>query len=299
MDTAVVEVRDLSKTYGATTAVDQLEFSVAPGKVTGFLGPNGAGKTTTIRLILGLIRPTKGQVRVLGVPYRELRHPTQRVGALIDGEGFHPNRTARQHLRNVAALAGLPDARVDEVIDLADLARAADRKVGGFSLGMRQRLGLAGALLGDPELLILDEPSNGLDPAGIRWVRGLLRSVADSGRTVFVSSHALAEMANLADEIVLIKKGRLITHTKTSNLLTGDEVVVRTSDPQRLLKALEGIGARVEHLGDRQLRVTGATADQVGEAARVQGVTLFELTPTTRTLEDAFLGLTDEGDTYV
>ncbi len=221
VDTPVIEVRGLSKTYGRTIAVDRLEFDVAPGKVTGFLGPNGAGKTTTMRLILGLIGPTAGEARVLGVPYRELRRPTLRVGALIDGEGFHPSRTARQHLRILAALAGLPNARVDDVIDHADLARAADRKVGGFSLGMRQRLGLAGALLGDPEVLILDEPSNGLDPAGIRWVRGFLRSVADSGRSVFVSSHALAEMANLADEVVVIKEGRLITHTKTSNLLTG------------------------------------------------------------------------------
>jgi ABC-2 type transport system ATP-binding protein len=215
---AVIEVRDLTKRYGGVLAVDRLGFALAEGAVTGFLGPNGAGKSTTLRMLLGLTRPTAGSATIDGVPYRELRDPVRTVGALLEATGFHPGRSGRDHLRVLATAAGLPPARVDEVLDLVDLTGAARRRAGGYSLGMRQRLGLAAALLGDPEVLILDEPANGLDPEGVHWLRGLLRRLAAQGRTVLVSSHQLAEVAQTVDDVVIIARGRLVTQTTVSDL---------------------------------------------------------------------------------
>lgn len=288
-----IEVTSLEKRYGRTIAVDDLTFEVAPGTVTGFLGPNGAGKTTTMRATLGLIRPDSGETRVLGAPYRSLEDAVSKVGALIDGEGFHPGRTARAHLRTLTDMAGMKSARVDEVLDTVELTEAADRRVGTFSLGMRQRLGLAGAIIGDPDLLLLDEPANGLDPAGIRWMRSFLRSYADSGRTAFVSSHVLTEMAHLVDEVVVVRRGKLVTHTTMSDLVGSDHVVVATSDNVRLTQALEQAGATVEPLTDGRLRVQEMTTDRVGEVARSEGITLHELARGTNTLEDVFLQLTE------
>jgi ABC-2 type transport system ATP-binding protein len=215
---AVIEVHDLTKRYGGTLAVDRLGFTLAEGAVTGFLGPNGAGKSTTLRMLLGLTRPTAGSATIGGVPYRELRDPVRTVGALLEATGFHPGRSGRDHLRVLATAAGLPPARVDEVLELVDLSGAARRRVGGYSLGMRQRLGLAAALLGDPEVLILDEPANGLDPEGVHWLRGLLRRLAAQGRTVLVSSHQLAEVAQTVDDVVIIARGRFVTHTRVAEL---------------------------------------------------------------------------------
>ena len=289
----VIEVRALEKRYGRTIAVDDLTFEVAPGTVTGFLGPNGAGKTTTMRAILGLIRPDSGETRVLGAPYRSLEDAVLKVGALIDGEGFHPGRTGRAHLRMLTDMAGIASARVDEVLDMVDLSEAADRRVGTFSLGMRQRLGLAGAIIGDPDLLLLDEPANGLDPSGIRWMRSFLRSYADSGRTVFVSSHVLTEMTHLVDEVVVVRRGKLVTHTTMTDLVASDHVVVASSDDVLLTRALEQAGAVVGPLSDGRLRVREMTPDRVGEVARSEGVTLHELARGTNTLEDVFLQLTE------
>jgi ABC-2 type transport system ATP-binding protein len=215
---AVIEVRDLTKRYGGVLAVDRLGFTLAEGAVTGFLGPNGAGKSTTLRMLLGLTPPTAGTATIGGVPYRELRDPVRTVGALLEATGFHPGRSGRDHLRVLATAAGLPPARVDEMLDLVDLTGASRRRAGGYSLGMRQRLGLAAALLGDPEVLILDEPANGLDPEGVHWLRGLLRRLAAQGRTVLVSSHQLAEVAQTVDDVVIIARGRLVTQTTVADL---------------------------------------------------------------------------------
>lgn len=259
MSPPVIEVRNLTKTYGRVVAVDSLEFEVAPGTVTGFLGPNGAGKTTTMRSLLGLIRHDTGEVRVLGGAYRQLDQPLRKVGALIDGQGFHPGRTARAHLRSLTTMAGIAASRVEELLDLVDLTETADRRVGTYSLGMGQRLGLAAALIGEPELLVLDEPANGLDPAGMRWIRSLLRSYAESGRTVFVSSDVLSEVAHLVDEAVVIKQGRLVTHTSVKALIQEDRVLAATPETERLAQALERSGATVEILADQQLQVAGLT----------------------------------------
>jgi ABC-2 type transport system ATP-binding protein len=289
----VIEVKGLTKAYGRTVAVDDLSFEVTAGTVTGFLGPNGAGKTTTMRSILGLIRPDAGETRVLGVPYQELHDAVRRVGALVEGQGFHPGRTARAHLLSLTSMAGIAAPRVEEVLDLVDLTEAADRRVGTFSLGMRQRLGLAGAMIGDPDILVLDEPANGLDPAGIRWMRTFLRSYAEEGRTVFVSSHVLSEMAHFVDEVVVMRQGRLVTHTPIATLIHGDQVLVKTPEPERLARALERGGATVEALMDGHLRVGGRNPDEVGDVARAEGIPLHELTRTTQTLEDVFLQLTE------
>jgi ABC-2 type transport system ATP-binding protein len=220
---AVIEVRDLTKRYGGVLAVDRLGFTLAEGAVTGFLGPNGAGKSTTLRMLLGLTPPTAGTATIGGVPYRELRDPVRTVGALLEATGFHPGRSGRDHLRVLATAAGLPPARVDEMLYLVDLTGAGRRRAGGYSLGMRQRLGLAAALLGDPEVLILDEPANGLDPEGVHWLRGLLRRLAAQGRTVLVSSHQLAELAQTVDDVIVIDRGRLITRGTMSSLIADDD----------------------------------------------------------------------------
>lgn len=292
--TVALEARALTKSYRHTLAVDALDFEVSAGIVTGFLGPNGAGKTTTMRLLLGLAKPDRGEALVFGDTYRSLKAPARRVGALIDGGGFHPGRTARDHLRSIAALAGVGSERVTHVLDICDLDRAADRKVGGFSMGMRQRLGLATALLGEPDLLILDEPANGLDPAGIRWLRGYLRSYAETGRTVFVSSHVLGEVANVADEVIVIKEGTLIVHERTSQLLHRETaVVIQLTDTEQARAVLATMGAEVESLGGNRLRIRGMTENQIAAATTNLGLKVTEMTRTEQTLEEAFLGLID------
>jgi ABC-2 type transport system ATP-binding protein len=295
----VIELDGLTKRYRARAAVDGLTVRIEPGRVTGFLGPNGSGKTTTMRCILGLARPTAGTATVLGRPYRELEAPMRRVGALIDPRARHPGRSARSHLRALAKSNELPAHRVDEVLGLVGLTDVADERVGGFSLGMGQRLGIAAALLGDPGVLMLDEPVNGLDPEGIRWIRGLLRSLAAEGRTVFVSSHLMSEMAQTADHLVVIGKGRLIAERSLAEFIQGagtGQVLVRTPDPDRLATAL-GAEATVTREADGALLVAGLTAARVGEAAAAAGVVLHELSPRT-SLEEAFMELTADAVEY-
>ena len=265
--------------------------------MTGFLGPNGAGKTTTVRMILGLVRPDSGTVTVFGQPYRRLVRPAELVGALLDGSGGHPWRRARDHLRILAAMAGLEASRVDEVLDLVDLRYAAARRVGKFSLGMRQRLGIAGALLGDPPLLILDEPANGLDPAGIRWLRGFLRALADEGRAIFVSSHILMEITQVADRALIINRGALVAESSLDQLAgTAPPAVrirIRTADMAPLHTLLEGNGATVERLGEDQLRAIGTTTADVGWLAARHQIPLLENSTEPSNLEAAFFELTD------
>jgi ABC-2 type transport system ATP-binding protein len=229
---AAISVQGLTKRFGDVLAVDRLSFEVGPGTVTGFLGPNGAGKTTTLRMLLGLVAPTSGTATIDGRPYRELADPLRRVGAVLEAGGFHPGRSARDHLRVLAKAAGLPAGRVGEVLEQVGLAAAGRRRVGGFSLGMRQRLGLAAALLGDPEVLVLDEPANGLDPEGVHWLRGLVRGLADQGRTVLVSSHLLAEVAQTIDRVVIIDRGRLVAQSTLADLTAGGDRTVRVRTPQ-------------------------------------------------------------------
>lgn len=292
--TATIELRGLTKTFGRHRAVDDLTFDVPAGTVTGFLGPNGAGKTTTMRMVLGLARPTAGTAMVLGRPYQDLDDPARAVGVLLDPGTFHPKRTARNHLRWMAAAERQDPARIDEVLQIVDLQGAADRRVGTFSTGMRQRLGLAAALLGEPSLLILDEPANGLDPAGIRWLRGFLRTFASSGGTVFVSSHVLAEVAQVADQVVVINRGRLVAHTSVTELTArpGDSTRVRTPQVERLGEVLRGSGAEVAVREDGSLSVTGLGPDRVGELAAEAGLVLHELVADAPSLEEVFLALT-------
>jgi len=288
----VIVIRDLAKWYASGPAVDGLSFTVPAGSVTAFLGPNGAGKTTTIRALLGLVHADRGESLILGRPFSRLENPLSRVGVLLDGAGFHPARTARKHLRAVAAAARAAPGRVDEVLEVVDLGAAADRRVGGFSLGMRQRLGLATALIGDPELLVLDEPANGLDPAGMRWLRDFLTSFAASGRSVLVSSHVLSEVALVADEVVVIHRGRLVEPTSTDRLTTASVVVVRSPNPDRLRRALVARGVAASLVGEDQLEVPGAPVELVGSVAADEHVVLHGLGERTSTLEDVFLDLT-------
>jgi ABC-2 type transport system ATP-binding protein len=297
METSVISAQGLTKAFGSHLAVDELSFEVAAGRVTGFLGPNGAGKTTTMRMLLGLARPTSGTATVLGRPYTSLEQPSRTVGVVLDAASFHPRRSARNHLRWIAAGAGVRRARIAEVLETVDLGGVADRRVGEFSLGMRQRLGLAAALLGEPQLLIMDEPANGLDPAGMRWLREFLRAFAGSGGTVFVSSHLLAEVAQLADEVVVIQRGRLVTHTTVQALTAGPAGVVRvrTPDAERLTRVLLAAGAEVRTREEPgALHVLGMGAEQVGNLAAGQGVVLHELVGETQSLEDVFLELTGQ-----
>ena len=289
----MIEVERLTKRFGSTLAVDNLSFSVAPGTITGFLGPNGAGKSTTLRSILGLVHPNAGTTAVLGKPYRELERPLERVGAVLETFDAHPGRSGRNHLRVLAAAAGLPRSRVDEVLALVELTGAARRRVKGYSLGMRQRLGLAAALLGDPEVLVLDEPANGLDPQGIRWLRDLLRSFARDGRTVLVSSHVLAEVAQTVDEVVIIHRGRLVRHATMAEVeaMAAGSARVRSPEAERLASLLAQAGFDARSLGDGTLAVA-ATPEQVGELAAAHGVVLHELTVERTTLEEVFLELT-------
>jgi ABC-2 type transport system ATP-binding protein len=296
---AAITVEGLTKRFGDLLAVDRLDFGVEQGTVTGFLGPNGAGKTTTLRMLLGLVAPTSGTATIGGRPYRELADPLRHVGAVLEAGGFHPGRTARDHLRVLATAAGLAPGRVDQVLEQVGLAGAAGRRVGGFSLGMRQRLGLAGALLGDPEVLVLDEPANGLDPEGVRWLRGLVRGLAAEGRTVLVSSHLLAEVAQTVDQVVIVDRGRLVAQSSVAALTAGAErtVRVRTPQPERLRDLLVAGGASVTLDGPDGLVVGGATSEQVGRAAAAGGVVLHEMRFDRSNLEDVFLALTGrEGD---
>ena len=291
---AVITVEGLTKRFGEVLAVDRLDFQVEQGTVTGFLGPNGAGKTTTLRMLLGLVAPTSGTAAIAGRPYRELADPLRQVGAVLEAGGFHPGRSARDHLRVLATAAGLAPRRVDQVLEQVGLAAAGGRRVGGFSLGMRQRLGLAGALLGEPEVLILDEPANGLDPEGVHWLRGLVRGLAGEGRTVLVSSHLLAEVAQTVDQVVIIDRGRLVAQSTIAALTAGAEqtVRVRTPEPERLRDLLVARGATVALDGPDQLVVGGATTEQVGQAAAAGGVVLHEMRFDRSNLEDVFLELT-------
>jgi ABC-2 type transport system ATP-binding protein len=295
----VIELAGLTKEYGTRVAVDDLTVTIQPGRVTGFLGPNGSGKTTTMRCVLGLARPTSGAATVLGRPYRELAQPMRRVGALIDPRARHAGRTAYRHLLALAQSNRLPRARVDEVIDLVGLESVADDRVRGFSLGMGQRLGIAAALLGDPDVLLLDEPVNGLDPEGIRWVRELLRGLADEGRTVLVSSHLMSEMEDTADHLVVLGRGRLLADLPMDELLGAHSAVrVRTPQGPTLAGALRRAGGHVELEIDGALRVEGLDVAEVGDIAFLTDVRLHELARVTVSLEAAYLALTDDEVEY-
>lgn len=295
-----IEVVGLTKRYGRTLAVDDLTFTVRPGVVTGFLGPNGAGKTTTMRMILGLDRPSAGTVRIGGRAYAELAEPLRTVGGMLDAGWVHPRRCARSHLRWIAALGGLPTSRVDEVLELVGLTSVAGKRVGSFSLGMKQRLGIAAALIGRPDVLLLDEPVNGLDPEGVRWIRGLLQHLAQGGRTVLVSSHLIAEMALTASEVVVVGRGRLIAQGPTAQLVgrAPQLVRVRCSDPARLAGALQAAGLHPVPDGP-WLRVPDVPSDQVGHIAAGCGVVVFELVAQQASLEAAFLQLTRPAAEFV
>lgn len=296
----MIALTGLTKSFGATRAVDDLTFTVEPGVVTGFLGPNGAGKSTTMRLILGLDRPTAGTATIDGAPYRTLRHPLRTVGALLDARQTQPDRTARAHLRWIAASNGIARRRVDEVLGLVGLESAAATKAGALSLGMSQRLGIAAALLGDPPVLLFDEPVNGLDPEGIRWVRTLMRDLAAEGRTVFVSSHLLAEMANTADRLVVIGRGRLVAATSVAEFVARAQsggVRVRSPQCDALRQLLTDAGWDVTTVDDGLL-VRGTGTDAVGELAAAHGITLHELSAVHASLEEAYLQSTDDVTEY-
>ena len=288
----MIEVEHLSKRFGTTQAVQDLSFSAQAGLVTGFLGPNGAGKSTTLRAVLGLVHPDAGAATVLGRPYKDLDLPIQRVGAVLEASAVHPGRSGRNHLRVLAAAAGLPRSRVEEVLTIVELSGAAKRRAGGYSLGMRQRLGLAAALLGDPEVLVLDEPANGLDPQGIRWLRDFLRSLAAEGRTILISSHVLGEVAQTVDDVVIIANGKLIVQAPMEEVLarSAGGTRVRSPEADRLAGLL---GAEVRRLDDGSL-IVQAPPEQVGEIAAANGVVLHELTAERATLEEVFLELTGD-----
>ena len=274
-------------------AVDRLSFAVEPGSVTGFLGPNGAGKTTTLRMVLGLVHPTSGKATIGGVPYRQLPTPGRVVGAALESSSFHPARTGRNHLRILATVAGLPAKRADEVLALVGLGDAGRRKVRGYSMGMRQRLGLAAALLGDPRVVVLDEPANGLDPDGIRWLRGLLRHLASEGRTVLISSHQLNEVQEVADRVVILNRGQLVQQGSIAELTAGtDSVVVRTPNPAAMHAALAGQPIQVDQPDPSTFRIRGLAVEQVGHLAFAGGVELHELRADRFDLEDLFFALT-------
>ena len=293
----MIEVRGLTKRYGDTRAVDDLTFDVRPGLVTGFLGPNGAGKSTTMRIILGLDHPTAGQTLVYGRDYRTFGQPLRQVGALIESDAIHPSRTARNHLRVAARSNGISMSRVDEVLEEVGLATVSRGRVKSYSLGMRQRLGIAAALLGDPSVLLFDEPLNGLDVDGVRWVRHLVRDLAAEGRTVLVSSHLMSEMQQIADHLLVIGRGQLIADASTDSVLaeSGARTVrVRTTDPNALRSSLARLAADVEFLEDGSLLITGVSTEEIGVAARHADLTLYELTEVPSSLETAFLQLTAE-----
>ncbi|TDV57486.1 ABC transporter ATP-binding protein [Actinophytocola oryzae] len=295
-----IEARGLTKRYGDKLAVDDLDFTVEPGRVTGFLGPNGAGKSTTMRLVLGLDAPTAGTVTVGGRRYRDLERPLHTVGALLDARACHPGRTAASHLLAIAQTAGVGRARVDEVLGLVGLESVAGKRAGTFSLGMSQRLGIAAALLGDPSVLMFDEPVNGLDPEGIRWIRTLMRDLAEEGRTVLVSSHLMSEMALTAQHLLVIGRGRLIADTGIEDFLREygtESVLVRADELDRLARVLRRAGAELASETDA-LHVHGVTATEIGKLAAGEGIALSELTPHRGSLEDVFMALTNDAVEY-
>jgi ABC-2 type transport system ATP-binding protein len=297
----MITAHSLTKRFGATTAVDNLTFEVPPGEVTGFLGPNGSGKSTTMRMIMGLDVPDSGTTLIGGKPYSELAWPLREVGGLLDAKAFHPSRTARNHLRWLALTNDIPLRRVDEVLDQVGLTSVAGRRAGKYSLGMGQRLGIAATLLGDPGVLLFDEPVNGLDPEGIRWVRHFLRGLAAEGRTVFVSSHLISEMSLTADRLIVIGRGRLIAETSVADFVTrcGPRAVkLVTPDQPRFLAALTASGATVAAGDDGSLTVERLTASQIGDLAARDGLRVHELTPMAASLEDAFMELTQDEVEY-
>jgi ABC-2 type transport system ATP-binding protein len=290
----VIEIRGLAKRFGPATVVDGLSFAVGAGTVTGFLGPNGAGKTTTLRVLLGLVAPTSGQATIWGKPYRELGSRRRRVGAVLEASGFHPGRTVADHLRVRCAATGTVRSRIGAVLAETGMGELAGRRAGHLSLGERQRLGLAGALLGDPEVLILDEPANGLDPAGVLWLRGFLRQLGEQGRTVLVSSHILAEVAQFADRAVVIDRGRLVSAGPVTELVKAarQAVMVRTPRAEALRAALTSEGAAVRAAGPDRLEITGVGTEEVATLAAALGIPVYEMTGDTGSLEEAFLRLT-------
>jgi ABC-2 type transport system ATP-binding protein len=299
---ATIEVRNLRKRYGRTVAVDGLSFTVAPGQVTAFVGPNGAGKSTTMRVILGLDAPDEGSALVGGRPYRSLPAPLSEVGALLDAGAVHPGRSAHDHLLWMARAGGLPRRRVEEVIELVGLASVARRRAGGFSLGMRQRLGIAGALLGDPPVLMFDEPTGGLDPEGIRWIRGLLRSLAAEGRAVLVSSHLMSELEGSADHLVVIGRGRLVADTSVRDLLaaaSGDRVRLRTSRRSQAMTVLANAGATVAATDREALTVTGLPAERIVALLTESGLPFSEVAAHRASLEEAYMELTRDAVEFI
>ncbi|WP_026533608.1 ATP-binding cassette domain-containing protein [Arthrobacter sp. H14] len=297
----MIEARNLAKRYGAKTAVDGVSFTVQPGKVTGFLGPNGAGKSTTMRMIVGLDRPTTGDVTVNGKHYSGHKAPLHEVGALLDAKAVHTKRSAYNHLRAMAATHGIPDSRVREVIEMTGLAAVARKRVGGFSLGMGQRLGIAVALLGDPQTLIFDEPVNGLDPEGVQWVRHLAKGLAAEGRTVFLSSHLMSEMAQTADHLIIIGRGRIIADAPMQDVIAGQgqsRTRVRTDQPQVLTSALAGDGVSSRLLEPELLEITGVDVKRIAYTALQNQVLLYELTPLQASLEEAYMQLTQDEVEY-
>jgi ABC-2 type transport system ATP-binding protein len=296
----MIEAHHLTKSYGHRNAVDDISFTVQPGRVTGFLGPNGAGKSTTMRMILGLDTPTAGTVEVNGRPYRLHRAPIREVGALLEARAVHPSRTGRNHLLALAATHGIPARRVDEVIEMTGLHSASRRRVGAYSLGMGQRLGIAAALLGDPQTVILDEPVNGLDPEGVVWVRQLARTLAEQGRTVFLSSHLMSEMAQTADHLIVIGRGRLIADAPIADVLAGAgaRILVRCERQDELHDLLTYVGATVIEGETGELLVTGLEARAIAEAAMSGGILISELTPQRASLEEAYMELTKDDVEY-
>ena len=299
---SAIELHGLTKRYGRTVAVDDLSFRAEAGRVTGFVGPNGAGKSTTMRLLLGLDAPDAGDALIAGRRYRDLRAPLSEVGALLDAGATHPGRRARSHLLWLARSNRLPKGRVDEVLELVGLTDAARRRAGGFSLGMSQRLGIAGAMLGDPPVLLFDEPANGLDPDGIRWMRAFLQSLAEEGRAVLVSSHLMSELEGIADDLVVIGRGRLISQTSVSELLSSrsdGRVHVRTPQVTEVMAALASAGGTVTSTGSDALVVTGLEPDRIAEVVSERGLRLHELYRERASLEDAFIDLTRDAVEYV
>jgi ABC-2 type transport system ATP-binding protein len=297
----MIVAENLTKRYGPKTAVDGVSFTVAPGRVTGFLGPNGAGKSTTMRMIVGLDRPSSGSVTVGGQDYRSLRSPLTEVGVLLDAKAVHTGRSARNHLLALAATHGIGRARVDEVIELTGIGAVAGKRAGGFSLGMGQRLGIAAALLGDPHTLILDEPVNGLDPEGVRWVREFVRHLAAEGRTVLLSSHLMSEMAQTADHVIVLGRGRVLADAPLTDLVgswTTTTLVVRSPRLDALVSALQIPDATITPLEPGAAQITGVTAQTIGDVAAHRGIPVYELTPRAGSLEDAYLALTETSVEY-
>ncbi|MBK9476557.1 MAG: ABC transporter ATP-binding protein [Tetrasphaera sp.] len=292
---ATIEIRGLSKEFGTFRAVDDVSFDVHPGRITGFLGPNGAGKTTTLRMILGLVRPTAGTATIGGRPYAAIHQPLRTVGAALEATSFHPGRSGRDHLRVLADTAGIPTTRVDELLELTGIPAAARKRAGEYSMGMRQRLGLSAALLGDPQVLLLDEPANGLDPEGIRWLRGFLRSLADSGKTILVSSHLLQEVEQTVDDVVIISNGRLVRSGAIAELHGPPTSLVRTSEPNRLIGALRVSDIEADLAADDPTAVIAVTEDLrlVGDVAHRSGLPVWQLNHRASDLESVYFELTE------